>query len=267
MKKDKIGFIGGGNMAEALVKGLAKDYSLIVSDISIERRNYLVQKYGVSVTPDNTEVVHKAEIIILAVKPNHVDFILKEIKPTLSSSHLVISIAAGISTAHIHTLIGEQIKVIRVMPNTPALVAEGMTVIASDSGVSKEDLVYGEKIFSTVGKIVKLEEKYIDAATALSGSGPGFIFVIIEALIEGGVKIGLPRPVARELTLQTIFGSAHMAILTNKHPSVLKEMVTSPGGTTITGIHVLEQMGLRGTLMNAVEAAALKADQLGKKSF
>lgn len=253
-------------MAEALIKGLVKDYSLVISDIAAERRNYLVQEYGVTVTPDNTEVIHKADIIIIAVKPHHIDIVLKEIKPSLRLSHLIISIAAGVSTAHIHTLIGEQTKVIRVMPNTPALVAEGMTVIASDSGVSEKDMLCGEKIFSTVGKIIKLEEKYIDAATALSGSGPGFIFVIIEALIEGGVKIGLSRSAACELTLQTVFGSARMALSTNKHPSVLKEMVTSPGGTTITGIHVLEQMGLRGALMNAVEAAALKAEQLGKNT-
>ena len=263
-QKFSPGFIGGGNMAEALIKGLASDYRIIVSDIVEERRAFLKNTYAVSVTDKNTEVVEKAETLIIAVKPHHVDTVLAEIKPVLKPSHLILSIAAGISTSHICSLTGEHQKVIRIMPNTPALVGQGMSVIVSDSGVPDEDLKKAEKIFSTVGRTLLLEEKYIDAATALSGSGPGFIFLMIEALIDGGVKIGLPRATARDLTLQTFLGSAQLALTTNRHPALLKEMVTSPGGTTITGIHMLEQMGIRGALMNAVEAAALKAQKLGK---
>lgn len=265
-EKAEIGFIGGGNMAEALIKGLAADYSLIVSDIVDKRLTFLENTYGVSVTRNNTEVVQKAETLIIAVKPHHIDLVLKDIESSLTLSHLILSIAAGISTSRIRSLTGDHKRVIRIMPNTPALAGEGMTVIVSDSGVPDEDLVSAEMIFSTVGKTVLLEEKYIDAATALSGSGPGFIFLIIEALIDGGVKIGLPRSTARALTLQTLLGSAQLALTTDRHPALLKEMVTSPGGTTITGIHMLEQMGLRGALMNAVEAAAVKAQQLGEKN-
>jgi pyrroline-5-carboxylate reductase len=265
-RRDKIGFLGGGNMAEALIKGLVTDYCLIVSDIVDKRLTFLNKKYGVTVSHHNTEVVEKSDTVVVAVKPGHVDSVVREVAPALTSDHLIISIAAGVSSSHICRLIDKTIRgVIRVMPNTPALVGEGMTVIGSDSGAPEEALAFAEKIFSTVGKIVRLEEKYIDAATALSGSGPGFIFVVIEALVEGGVTIGLPRPLALQLTLQTVLGSAHLAVSTGKHPALLKEMVTSPGGTTISGIHVLENRGVRGALISAVEAAALKAEQIGKK--
>ncbi|HLC16176.1 MAG TPA: pyrroline-5-carboxylate reductase [Thermodesulfovibrionia bacterium] len=258
-----LGFIGGGNMAEAMIHGFFEKYPIFVSDPVAARLNHLAGAYNVSKCVSNREVVEKSDIVILAVKPQHVEGALTEIAPFVDKSKLLISIAAGISLSRMRAVTGAEARLIRVMPNTPALVAEGMTVVVSDQCL-EGDLAFTETLFASIGRVISLEEKHIDAVTALSGSGPAYVFLFIEAMADGGVKMGLPRTVALQLAAQTVLGAAKMVISTSEHPACLKDRVTSPGGTTIEGLHILEQAGVRGALMLAVEAAALKSATLGK---
>lgn len=267
MSKEKavLGFIGGGNMAEAMIQGLSQKYNIWVSDPITSRLDYLSSIYNINTASGNKELVKKSGIVILAVKPQHVGEVLSEIKPVVNSTKLIISIAAGISLSQMRTIVGDSTRLIRVMPNTPSLVAEGMSVVVCDQSL-KDDLAITENLFTSIGKVIILEEKYIDAVTALSGSGPAYVFLFIEALADGGVMMGLPRTVAIELAAQTVLGSAKMILSTNEHPACLKDRVTSPGGTTIEGLWVLEKAGIRGAIMAAVETAALKSERLGKKT-
>ncbi|OGW19525.1 MAG: pyrroline-5-carboxylate reductase, partial [Nitrospinae bacterium RIFCSPLOWO2_12_FULL_47_7] len=213
---------------------------------------------------DNREVAEKCDILILAVKPQAIKKVLRGIHDIVDEKKLVVSIAAGICLGVIESSLGNRkVPVVRTMPNTPALVQEGVTAISPGSHVSKADLLLAHRLFEAVGKTVDVDEIHLDAVTGLSGSGPAYIFMIIEALSDAGVKMGLPRNVANTLTVQTVLGSAKLARESGKHPGELKDMVTSPGGTTISGLHTLEAGGLRTTLMNAVEAATRRSVELG----
>lgn len=270
LRSKKLGFIGGGNMAEAMIKGLLsasfiEAKNIEVSDPIVSRLDYLHREYKIKTTSDNSEVVKKSDIIILAVKPQSIKKVLWGISDHVDENKLVVSIAAGIAIATLENNLDKErkIPVVRTMPNTPALVQEGVTALASGSHVTKADMQLAHRLFEAVGKTVDVDEIHIDAVTGLSGSGPAYIFMIIEALSDAGVKMGLPRTVANILTVQTVLGSAKLARESGKHPGELKDMVTSPGGTTISGLHTLEAGGLRTTLMNAVEAATRRSAELG----
>lgn len=268
----RIGFIGAGNMATALIKGILKanlvtsDF-VSASDVDIEKLDSLKNEYGINVIfKDNEKLVAESDIVILAVKPQIFDKILKEISSKLDKSKLVISIAAGISTEYIENVVEKELKIIRAMPNIPALILEGATAIAPGSHADEDDVRIGYKIFDAIGKVVVVDESQMDAVTGLSGSGPAYVFMIIEALSDAGVKMGLSRNVAMKLAAQTVMGAAKLQIETGMHPGRLKDMVTSPGGTAIAGIHTLEQGGLRTTLINAVESATMRSIELGRKN-
>jgi pyrroline-5-carboxylate reductase len=264
----KIAFLGGGNMAEALIKGLiaggtAKPDHILVTDVSADRLAHLNLTYGV-VQKGNVEAAREADIIILSVKPQVIERVLVEIAPVVDDRKLVISIAAGILLSGIEKALKSSARVVRVMPNTPALVLAGAAAIAGGKNAESNDLALTQSIFSSVGRAVIVEEKLMDAVTGLSGSGPAYVFMIIDALSDAGVKAGLPRQLALELSAQTVYGAAKMVLETKEHPGKLRDMVTSPGGTTIEGLHALEKGKLRATLINAVEAATARSRELGK---
>jgi len=265
-----IAFLGAGNMAEALVKGLlragvATPDEILCTDRRHERGPELQKRYGVRFTTSNVEAVKAAGVVVLSVKPQVMDKLLEEIGPALDASKLVISIAAGVPLAAIERKVGHGVRIIRTMPNTPALVGAGATALSAGEHATEADLVQAKALFDAIGMTVVVDEPLLDAVTGLSGSGPAYIFLIIEALADGGVKAGLARAQAQDLAAQTVFGSAKLLIETGEHPGRLKDQVTSPGGTAIAGLHTLEAGGLRTTLMNAVEAATLRSRQLGKK--
>jgi pyrroline-5-carboxylate reductase len=265
----KIAFLGGGNMAEALIKGLiaagtADPKQIQVTDLSADRTAHLKNTYGITIQKSNADAAREADVIILCVKPQVMERVLAGITPAVDAKKLVISIAAGIAIGRIEKALNEHSRVVRVMPNTPALVLAGAAALAGGKNATSEDLALAQSIFNSVGKAVVVEEKLMDAVTGLSGSGPAYVFMIIDALSDAGVKAGLPRPLALELAAQTVYGSAKMVLETKEHPGKLRDMVTSPGGTTIEGLHALEKGKLRATLMNAVEAATARSKELGK---
>jgi pyrroline-5-carboxylate reductase len=265
----KISFIGGGVMGEALLKsiiakGVAAPEELTVSDVSEKRRNILRKNYKVKTTDNNVEAIKKAEVIILAVKPQDVNNVVKELKG-LSAKQLVLSIAAGVTLETLRKGLAHSC-IVRVMPNMPAQIGEGMTVWTTTAGVTQKQKEMAKAIVSACGEeLYVANEKYIDMATALSGSGPAYVFLVIEALTDAGVHIGLPRDVAEKLVVETVIGSARAVKGTGKHPATLKNMVTSPGGTTAEGLLQLETGGLRSLLLRAVIAAFDKAKSLGAK--
>ncbi len=265
-----IAFLGAGNMAEALMRGLLRAHvaapsEIICTDKRGERGPELTHKYGVRFEKENLVAVREASIVVLSVKPQAMNRLLEEIKPALDESKLVISIAAGVPIEAIERKVGHGIRIIRTMPNTPALVGAGATALAAGEHATEADLVQAKALFEAVGMAVVVEEPLLDAVTGLSGSGPAYIFLIIEALADGGVKAGLARDQAQELAAQTVLGSAKLLIETGEHPGRLKDQVTSPGGTAIAGLHTLEAGGLRTTLMDAVEVATNRSRELGKK--
>ncbi len=265
----KIAFLGGGNMAEALIRGLlsagaAKADQMLVTDVSADRIEHLKKTYGILIVKSNSEAVKQAGIVVLCVKPQVMDSVLEEISPAADKSKLAISIAAGITIWRIEKALIGNPRVIRVMPNTPSLVLAGAAALAAGKNATQADMAAAQELFGSVGKTVVIEERLMDAVTGLSGSGPAYVFMIIEALADAGVKTGLPRATALELSAQTVLGAAKMVLETKEHPGKLKDMVASPGGTTIAGLHELEKGKLRATLMNAVEAAAARSKELGK---
>ena len=264
-----IGFIGAGNMAEAMIRGLVRGNhvapdKIMASAPRAERLAELNQTYGIHVTPHNRDVVAHARLIVLSVKPQIADKILREIGEHVAPDTLLVSICAGVSTEAIEGNVGEAVRVIRAMPNTPALVGAGATAIAAGARASEADMATARALFDAVGITVALEEVHLDAVTGLSGSGPAYIFLILEALADAGVKVGLSRRNAQRLAAQTVMGSAKMLLETDEHPGKLKDMVTSPGGTAIAGLHTLEEGGLRTTLINAVETATKRSRELGR---
>lgn len=268
-----IGFIGAGNMAETLLGGLissgqSKPEHIICSDVRQVRIAELAEQYGIQTTTNNKAVVKESEIIIYAVKPQIIAEVLKETADILDTSKLIISIAAGVPMAAIESVLQKDLKLIRAMPNVCVAVKEGATAIVAGAHAEAEDIDVAMAIFNSVGRCIHLKENHLlDAVTGLSGSGPAYIFMIVDALADAGVKMGLSREDARELSSQTVLGAAKMLLETNIHPGQLKDMVTSPGGTTIAGLHSLEKGGIRSTLINGVEAATLRSKELGDMMF
>ncbi|MDB5388430.1 MAG: proC [Planctomycetaceae bacterium] len=269
MHAGRIGFIGAGKMATALAKGFISAGCCSVADVSASdvvpaAREHFAAETKASAASGNAEVVAKSDIVFLAVKPQNMAAVLAELKHLLEPRHLVVSIAAGITLTTIESDLGGNRRVVRVMPNTPCLVNASASGYALGTAATAEDDHTVEWLLSAVGLAMKVPEHLLNAVTGLSGSGPAFVYQIIEALSDGGVRVGLPRDVATRLAAQTLFGAAKMVLETGEHPGQLKDAVTSPGGTTIAGLHALEQGGLRASLMNAVVAATQRAIELGK---
>lgn len=264
----KIGFIGGGNMAEAIIKGLLSGSvppeNITVAEPVEERRAYLSDTYGIATTEDNSCTVSFGEVIILAVKPQISHSALRGIAGDVAAGRLFISIMAGVKTSSIEAALPKGVRVIRVMPNTPALVLAAASAVSPGTNATPADVELALSIFNLLGTACTVEEKLLDAVTGLSGSGPAYVFTFIEALSDAGVKNGLPRDISTRLAVQTVFGSAKLMLESREHPALLKEKVTSPGGTTIAGLQALEQGGFRGLVMGAVESATVRSAELGK---
>jgi pyrroline-5-carboxylate reductase len=266
---ERIAFIGAGNMAGALIKGLlgagaCEPDRVWATDVRSERLDELRDRHGIRVGSDNVEAARWADVVVLATKPQVFDRILAQLDTAVGDA-LVVSIAAGVPIAVMEAWLPRGTRVVRAMPNTPALVDAGATALAAGTHATAADVALARGIFESVGITVVLDESLLDAVTGLSGSGPAYIFLIIEALSDAGVKVGLHRDSAQRLAAQTVLGSAKLLIDTGEHPGRLKDMVTSPGGTAIAGLHTLEAGGLRTTLINAVEAATARAQTLGEE--
>ncbi|MCA9039749.1 MAG: pyrroline-5-carboxylate reductase [Planctomycetaceae bacterium] len=267
--KERIGFIGAGQMALALAKGflqagLITADQLSASDPSDAMRNRFVEQTQATTYSDNLEVVKNSDILILAVKPQYLSAVLAELKPGITPKHLTISIAAGISLPTYEESLGTEQRIIRVMPNTPCQIGAGACAFARGGSATADDAALAKTMLSTVGIAFEVPESQLDAITGLSGSGPAYIYQIIEALSDGGVLVGLSRDVATSLAAQTVYGAAKMVLETGQHPGQLKDAVTSPGGTTINGLKALEEGHLRATLINAVRAATERSRELSK---
>lgn len=265
----RIGFLGAGKMATALAQGwlqagLSVREQVSASDPIASARDHFTRTTGAATLAENTRVVAQSDILILAVKPQNMPELLGEIRSSLKPHHLLISIAAGITLQQIAATLGNSSRIIRVMPNTPCLVGASASAFAASTAASEADIQLAERLLNTVGRVVQVPEKLLDAVTGLSGSGPAYVAIMIEALADGGVRMGLPRDLASMLAAQTVFGSAKMLLETGMHPAQLKDLVASPAGTTIAGLHALEQGGFRAALMDAVEAATLRAIELGR---
>lgn len=269
-KNRMIGFVGAGNMATALVKGLIesrlyKKEQLAVSDRSGEAREKVRDRFHLTVHSSNLDLVREVDVIVLAVKPQVMEKVLADIREGVRDEHLIVSIAAGIPIKSIREGIGRDLPIIRVMPNTPALVQKGMSALAGSPRVSPEQMKTAAEIFQAVGDTVEVDESMMDAVTALSGSGPGYLFRIMEGMISAGAAVGLEKETAYRLVIQTFIGAAHLAKDSGESPSKLRERVTSPGGTTEAGLGVLEASGLETMLRKAVEAAYNRSIELGRK--
>jgi pyrroline-5-carboxylate reductase len=265
----RIGFLGAGKMATALARGwlgagLASPSQLLASDLLPQAREAFSTATGSRTVSDNRQVLKESNLIVLAVKPQSLAALFAEIRPGVTSQHLLISLAAGFSLQRLEEGLGPGTRLVRVMPNTPCLVGAGTCAYSGAKGASAEDLALVDRLLQAVGRAFLVPENLLDAVTGLSGSGPAFVFVMIEALSDGGVRVGLSREVATALAAQTVLGAARMVLETGLHTGVLKDMVASPGGTTIAGLYALEKGGLRGVLMDAVEAATRRANELGK---
>lgn len=264
----KLGFIGGGHMAGALLKGLTTSElytkeQMIVSDVNPERLKVISSSYDVDTTANNKEIIKRSNVIILAVKPDAIESVLNEIRGSLSSGKILISIAAGITTSFISKKLVKKVKLVRAMPNTPALVLMGATVLYFNPLLNSKERDLVKRIFESVGTADSVEnEKLLDAVTGLSGSGPAFVAMFIDALSDGGVKMGLAKRMALRLAAQTVYGTAKLVLEERLHPAEFKDIVSSPAGTTIEGVHQLEVHGFRGSVISAVESAALRSREL-----
>ncbi len=265
----KIGFIGGGNMAEAFIKGLMNGgfpaTDILFFEPNEKRRELMIERYGVSCAVDNMELVNKSDIVVVATKPQILDKVLEDIVTVFNDEKLLISILAGITTTAFEEGLGGQARVIRAMPNTPALAGQGAAALCPGKNVTDEDRRVAQHLFETVGIALWVEEGQMDAVTGLSGSGPAFVYTFIEALTAGGVQEGLRLDIAHSLAVQTVVGAAHLVKETGEHPALLREKVCSPAGTTISAIRVLEERGLRAMMMEAVGAATTRSRELGKE--
>jgi pyrroline-5-carboxylate reductase len=283
LKDKRIGFLGAGNMGEALIKGLVTagivpSTAIYATDVRGDRLDEIARQYGIQARRDNVALVREVDVIVLAIKPQTMAALVGEIAPAITRDKLLISIAAGVPTASIRALLGVDgrgqirpetpegapARLIRVMPNTPALVLEGVTAIARADGLAPGDLDIASEIFGAVGRVVVLGEEQLDAVTGLSGSGPAYVAMVVEALADGGVKMGLDRATAMTLATQTVVGATRLLQHTGLHPGALKDMVSSPGGTTIAGVAALEAGGLRAALIAAVERATQRSRELGQ---
>jgi pyrroline-5-carboxylate reductase len=267
MSDRNVAFLGGGRMGEALVAGLIRSGGRNKDEIMItarreERAKELAERLGVPATLSNAEAVKWASTLILMVKPQDMEALLEQISEALSADKLVISFAAGIRTSFIERFAPKETPVVRVMSNVPVLVDEAMSVISPGTHAEDKHLTIAEELLGSVGRVIRLPEKHQDAVTATSGSGPAYFFLLAEAMIESCILLGLSRDVATELIIQTMLGSAKMLRDTGKHPVELREMVTSPGGTTIMAIRHLEQAGVRAAFLNAIDAACKRSAEL-----
>ncbi|MCS6849536.1 MAG: pyrroline-5-carboxylate reductase [Gemmataceae bacterium] len=265
----RIGFLGAGQMATALAQGwlaagVVSRERLRASDPAAAARDAFAHATGVPAIAANGPVVADSDVLVLAVKPQSMPAVAAELRPLLGPQHLVVSIAAGVSLRQLADSLGDHGRIVRVMPNTPCLVGACAAGYAAAAGATAADVALVDRLFNAVGRAFALPESLLDAVTGLSGSGPAFVYVMIEALSDGGVRVGLPRDVATVLAAQTVLGAAKMVLETGRHPGVLKDAVTSPGGTTIAGLHALERGGVRAALLDAVEAATRRAVELGK---
>ena len=268
LKSLKLGFIGGGAMAENILRGILSSEliaadRITVSDIQPERIRFLEDNFKVQTTLDNGRVVTDSNVIILCVKPQNMKKMLDEISAVSDDTKLFLSIAAGVKSETISTGLKDKGRIIRIMPNIAAKVLQSASALCTGHSATEEDLHIAEKIFNAIGNTVVIEEKLMDAVTGLSGSGPAYFFVIIEAMADAGVKAGLSRKTAQQLAAQTCYGAAKLVLETGSSPATLKDMVTSPAGTTIAGIHVMEKAAVRGSMMAAVEAAVKRSEELG----
>ena len=262
-----IGFIGLGNMAKAMISGMLSkgtvDSSwLIGSARTAQTREAVHKAYGIEVCESNRQVAEVAEVLVLAVKPQMLEGVIMEIRDSIRADAVIVSIAAGKSLAWIENAFGKEIRLIRCMPNTPALVMAGCSGVCRNSKARDNDMAFCMKLFESFGLAEEVPEKLIDAVGAVSGSSPAFVFMFLEALADGAVKAGMPRAQAYRFAAQAVMGSAKLMLETGKHPGELKDMVCSPGGTTIEGVQVLEEMGLRSSVMGAVEACVEKTKQM-----
>ncbi len=266
----KLGFIGCGKMATALVEGVVKSGTfegsgIFVTDRYADASKALADKCGVTVLATNAKLAQTTDALLLCVKPGEAIDVLAEIKKSLAGK-LVISIVAGLPLAALQKAAGPKARLIRVMPNTPALVHKGAAAYALGDGATEGDAALTEKIFAAVGKISRVKEPLLDAVTGLSGSGPAYVYCVIEALADGGVLMGLPRELALQLAAQTVVGAAEMVLKTGIHPAQLRDQVTSPGGTTIAGLEALEKSGMRAAFLSAVRAATERSRELSAQN-
>jgi pyrroline-5-carboxylate reductase len=265
----KVAFLGGGKMGEALVSGLIRSGGRAVDEIMVtcrreERSRELAGKYGVAATLDNAEASRWAEVLVLMCKPQDMEVLLSQIREHVAPRHLVISFAAGVRTAFVEKHLADDVPVVRVMSNVPVMVDEAMSVITAGRHATDDHLQVAEELLGYVGKVLRLKETHLDAVTATSGSGPAYFFLLAEAMIEACILLGLSRDVATDLIIQTMLGSAKMLRDTGKHPVELREMVTSPGGTTIEAIRRLEEAGVRAAFLNAIDAARHRSAELAQ---
>ena len=270
MLRERIGFIGAGQMATALGQGvvksgLTKSEQIIAADPSAEARERFAFTVGGKTTENNTQVVDDADVIILAVKPQQMARVLEEVRGKLGPDRLVVSIAAGIRLDMLSAYLEDEVRLVRVMPNTPCLVGQGASAFCLGGSATQADAELVRGVLESVGVAFQVEETLLDAVTGLSGSGPAFVYMMIEALSDGGVRMGLPRNMATTLAAATLRGAAEMVLATGEHPAALKDKVTSPGGTTIAGIEALERGGLRAALMGAVQSATGRSIELGAR--
>jgi pyrroline-5-carboxylate reductase len=266
----KIGFIGCGNMAQAMIGGIVKSKlvsseNVIVSNPSNKNLNKVKEQYNIIATNDNKEVAKFSDIVILAVKPYKYFEVIDEIKSYLSSEAIIVTIAAGITLEAMSSVLSDAAKVIRAMPNTPALVSEGMSAICANRNITKEELQEVTNIFESFGEVEILEEKLMDVVPAVSGSSPAYVYMFIEALGDGAVLKGMPRDKAYKMAAQAVLGAAKMVLETGEHPGKLKDNVCSPGGTTIEAVYSLEKNNFRGTVISAMDSCTEKAIEMGKK--
>ena len=265
----KVAFLGGGRMGEALVSGLIRSGGRSADEIMVtsrreERAHELSERYGVTSTLSNAEAVAWADVLVLMVKPQDMEGLLSEIREGITTEHVVVSFAAGIRTSFVEKHLPDAVPVVRVMSNVAVLVDEAMSVVAAGSKAEDRHLEVAEELLGSVGRVIRLKEVHLDAVTATSGSGPAYFFLLAEAMIEACILLGLSRDVATELIIQTMLGSAKMLRDTGKHPVELREMVTSPGGTTIAAIRHLEEAGVRAAFLNAIDAARHRSAELAQ---
>lgn len=269
LESKNIGFIGGGAMGEALLSGilsakLVAASQITVSDIAKERLDYLAATYGVATSVDGRAVAGKSDVLILAVKPQIIFKVLDSIATAIAKTTTVISIAGGVTIGDLEDKL-PGLPVVRVMPNTPAAVGAGMSAVALGKFAAAEDGELAAALFGSVGRVVAVNEEYLDAITGISGCGPAFFYVLIDAMSDAGVLAGLTRQMSVTLAAQTMFGAAKMVLDSGEHPAKLRDMVTSPGGSTIAGVHVLEQKGVRAAMIDAVVASTNRSREMGKK--
>jgi pyrroline-5-carboxylate reductase len=267
LQNKTIAFIGAGNMAEALIRGLlggktVTPEQIVTMDVNAERREYVSKTFGIAAGADNAAAAKVADIIVLAVKPQQMNAVLKDLKLEISDLKLIVSIAAGVTTQRIEEALGGKPRVVRVMPNTPALIGAGAAGVARGRFATEEDVATTEQILSSVGICARVDESLMDAVTALSGSGPAYVFYAAEAMIEAGVAAGLSRELAKKLAVQTIWGAGTLLAATGEEPAALRQKVTSPGGTTEAALKVMTERKLKEIFSEAIQAAARRSKEL-----